>query len=315
MKKLLTLSLVLMMVTLPVMASEPLQFAETWGYVSMSRAGEYDDSVPLTDVLYFAADVNCYGELISVPKITTLKVTGKRRHLVFICDSKSLTHFVLNPRYDVRESIISQLVTAVQPFDGLNIDMEQVPARDGEDFLSFVQELRQRLPDKILSVCVPARTRAVADDVYPYDRLAAICDRVFIMAYDLSWSGSDPGPIASVDWGNRIASYAKKKIPAEKIVMGIPFYGRTWASEPTAQAWYYSGAMRIMKEHGETVYTYTGDIPHFVYDATVHVTGWFNDAHSVGKLAETYREAGISKVGFWRIGQEDPAVWNLLQVE
>jgi len=294
---------------------EPLYFEETWGYVSMSRASEYHNDLPLTDVCYFAADVNCYGELISVPKIDTIDAEGKRRHMVFICDSKSLTHFVLDPQYYVREKIIAALVEAVQPFEGLNIDMELVPARDRNLFLSFVAELRERLPGKILSVCVPARVRRLRDDVYPYAEISNLCDRVFIMAYDEHWSGGTPGPVASPDWCRNVTAYALKSIPKEKIVMGLPFYGRTWVEKNHATAWYYESAQRLMEENNVESLTYENGIPTFSYTAEVKVTGYLNDVYSLWLLAKSYQKDSIGKIGYWRIGQEDPEVWNFLLPE
>lgn len=294
---------------------KPLRFEETWGFVSMNRAEEYSDDLPLTDVCYFAADVNCYGELIEIPDIDKITVTEKRRHMVFICDSKSLTHFVLYPDYPVRSNIITQLVEAVQPFDGLCIDMELVPARDSEIFLSFVQELKENLPDKMISVCVPARVRRLQSEVYPYDELGKMADRVFIMAYDEHWSGSKPGPVASLEWCKNVTLYAKKTIPAEKIIMGIPFYGRTWADKTTSGAWYFSGANRIMAENGSEGVSYEDGIPTFTYTTEVKVTGYMNDLYSVQALASAYKKDGIKKIGYWRIGQEDPEIWNHIKPE
>lgn len=292
---------------------QPLSFEETWGFASMSRASEYNDEVPVTDVCYFTADVNCYGELIDIPKIEKLPVTNKRRHMVFMCDSKSLTHFVLSPEYDVRQNIIEQLKEAVKPFDGLCIDLELIPARDGPLFLSFITEIRSSLPDKILSVCVPARFKLGANDLYPYARIAEVCDRVIIMAYDQHWAGGTPGPVADWPWCKKVTNYAKKAIPAEKIIMGLPFYGRSWADKSTDGAWYFSSAQKKMTENHVETYTYDDHIPFFQYTTEVTVKGWFNDATSIHYLAENYQKMGIKKIGFWRLGMEDPEVWNLIK--
>lgn len=294
---------------------KPLVFEEAWGYVSMARAYEYNDELPLTDVCYFAADVNCYGELIDIPDINKIKVTGKRRHMTFICDSKSLTHFILSPDSPYRASIINQIVEAVQPFEGLNIDVELVPARDRYLFLSFVSELRERLPEKMLSVCVPARTKRLSSEVYPYTELAEIADRIFIMAYDEHWSGGKPGPVASLEWCKNVAAFAKKSMASEKIIMGIPFYGRTWSDKTTSSAWTYPTLQRLFEENEVTDFTYENGIPTFSFTTEVTVTGYMNDLLSVHALASGYKKDGITKIGYWRIGQEDPAIWNYLLIK
>ena len=44
-----------------------IEFDEVWGYVMKERESEFDTSMPITDVGYFAAEVNTYGELDGVP--------------------------------------------------------------------------------------------------------------------------------------------------------------------------------------------------------------------------------------------------------
>ena len=53
--------------TLRPVEGNPIQVKESWGYVMQNRVEEYDNSIPLTDVCFFSAEVNCYGELTGVP--------------------------------------------------------------------------------------------------------------------------------------------------------------------------------------------------------------------------------------------------------
>ncbi|MCF0241075.1 MAG: glycoside hydrolase [Treponema sp.] len=294
---------------------KPVTFDETWGYVSIARSNEYNDSIPLTDVCFFSADVNCYGELISVPNRNAIEVNNKRTHMVFICESKSLTHFILSPEFSIRQNIIDSLIEAAQDFDGLQLDLELVPEKDAENYLSFISELKNKLEGKMLSICVPARFKLLQNDVYPYAKLASLCDRIFVMAYDEHWAGGSPGPVASVEWCEKVCTYAKKTIPKEKLIMGIPFYGRTWTDKTTSGAWYYSGANRIMNENDCTDFYYDHNIPSFSFTTEVKVTGYMNDTHSVLTLCNLYKSKGIHKTGFWRIGQEDPEVWNYIKIK
>lgn len=294
----------------------PINLKESWGYVMQNRLEEYTPELPLTDVCFFAAEINSYGELAEIPNRSRIDTNGARCHLVIICESKSLSHFILDPSFPLRKQLIKDIVKAADPYDGVQIDFELIPGRDRKNYLSFLADLRYSLgKDKLFSVCVPARTKFINDDIFPYAEIAKYCDRVFVMAYDENWSGSKPGPVASINWCRKIMDYAQKSIPENKLVMGIPFYGRTWANETTAGAWYFSGANRIMTEHGTPYVIYENDIPGFKYTTQVEVTGYFNDAFSDVALGRLYENAGIKKMGFWRIGQEDPEFWKWINIE
>nr|MCR4900152.1 hypothetical protein [Treponema sp.] len=43
--------------TLRPVEGEPVEFAESWGYVSAGREDEYNSSLPITDVCYFSAEI------------------------------------------------------------------------------------------------------------------------------------------------------------------------------------------------------------------------------------------------------------------
>lgn len=294
---------------------EAVQLKECWGYVMQTHPEEYNSTLPLTDVCFFAAEVNCYGELVSVPKRTIIDIGKARSHLVVVCDSKSLSHFILEPKSETRKNLLKQIVKAAHSYDGVQIDFELVPVRDRKHFITFLADLRYMLgKEKWFSVCVPARFRLLSEDVYPYAEISRYCDRVFIMAYDEHWSTSKPGPIASVDWCRKVMEYATNSIPSRKLIMGMPFYGRTWASQTTASAWYFETINKRMTENNVEEIIYKDDIPTFTYTTQVDITGYMNDAYSVIQLCRLYENAGIKKMGFWRIGQEDPKVWNFIEI-
>jgi len=294
---------------------QPVQLRESWGYVSQIYPEEYDSSMPLTDVCLFSAEVNCYGELVSVPNRSKIKTGNARCHLVITCESKSLSHFILQPKTETRKNLLKQIVKAAQPYDGVQIDFEYVPVRDRKNFILFLADLRYMLGKaKWFTVCVPARFKLLSEDVYPYTEIARYCDRVFIMAYDEHWSTSKPGPVASVEWCRKVMDYAIKSIPHKKLIMGIPFYGRTWGDEKTDKAWYFSSIDKKLTEERVEEIVYDEDIPTFKYTKEIEVTGFMNDAYSAVQLARMYEEAGIHKMGYWRIGMEDPNFWNWVKI-
>lgn len=294
---------------------KPVNFSEVWAYLIDGNEEYFDSTMPITDIGYFACEINTYGELVGVPKVSKLKDFTGRLHLVAVCNSTALTHFSIEPSGSIRNQLIDSLVKATEDFDGLQIDFEYVPKKDAEAFLSLIKELRQRLPDKMLTVALPARTKQIEDDVYDYKKIAPYVDRIFVMAYDEHWSTSKPGPVASLDWCDRVASYAIETIGSEKIVMGLPFYGRTWGSESFNRAYYFSGIQRILRENNVKNVSRNNGIPTFSYEAQVTVTGFYDDVHSLLIRMNRYLENNVTAVGFWCLGQEDPRVWEYISIK
>jgi spore germination protein YaaH len=296
---------------------EPLpvsEFPEIWGYVVTGQEAALKSSLPISDVAYFGAGLDTYGTLVGVPSRRSLGNFSGRVHLVVADSSRSLTHFVLVPESRQRQALVADILAAAKNFDGLQIDFENVPPRDGDNFLSFLNELRAGLGDgKALSIALYARTRNVGD-VYDYEKIAPIMDRVIVMAYDEHWSGSAPGPISSLEWGRRVAAYSLNVIGRDKLVMGLPFYGRAWASSNHARALIYDTIQKVARENNVTEIERKDGIPTFRYDATISVTVFFEDEYSLAVRMDMYRNMGVAAIGFWRVGQETQLVWNRLKL-
>ena len=299
-----------------VVEGEACSFNEVWGFALQERSNELDFETPYTDIALFTSTLNYYGELVDVPNRMVLAPFNGRAHMVFACDSRALVHYVLDPQFGLRAQFEKSLINAVKNYDGLCIDMEYIPARDRGNFFSFLRNMKRMLNGKLLSVCVPARLRTISDDIFHYKTISDIADRVIVMAYDEHWSTSKPGPVASFEWCNNVADYAITIIPKEKLVMGLPLYGRTWIDENHAGAWYFSGVNRKMLENDVTeIVRDEGGVPKIEYSATINVTGYFDDTYSLVKKMRMYKEKGINNISFWRIGMEDPTLWQWINTD
>ncbi|MDR2135606.1 MAG: glycoside hydrolase [Treponema sp.] len=255
-----------------------------------------------------------YGKLAGVPRPGAIPAFGGRVHLVVTCDGYPLTHFVLKSGAPERRELVAALLRETRNFDGLQIDFEYVPARDREQFFSFLEELRAGLGGKFFSVALKARTRPLDNDVHDYARIGPLVDRILVMAYDEHWAGSAPGPIAGMAWCRDVAAYARSVIGREKLVMGIPFYGRAWIDPSPAKAYTYPQIETLLGENGVREILRDGDIPGFEYETPVVVRGYYEDAVSLAARLALYRGMDVRAVGFWRLGQESPAVWDALRL-
>jgi hypothetical protein len=287
------------------------EFGEVWAYVLQGREEALREGLPLSDLGYFGAEVDTYGKLTGVPRAGDLPPFAGRVHLVVVCDSYSLTHFVLKPDSPERRELVADLLAAARNFDGLQIDFENIPVRDREPFISFLGELRAGLGDRRFTVALRARTRPLDNDVHDYHRIAPLVDRILVMAYDEHWGGSPPGPIAGMDWCRDVASYALSVIGPDKLIMGLPFYGRAWIDPSPARAYTYPQIETMLNDRGAGIRRDQG-IPSFEYEIPVLVRGYYEDALSTAARLRMYRDLGVRAVGFWRLGQENPGVWDTL---
>jgi spore germination protein len=294
-------------------SEKPMDFSEVWAYLMKGEEAFLSAAYPISDIGYFGAGITMFGKLTGVPDRAKIASFKGRVHLVVAeTGNLPLTHFCLDPRFELRDTLIDAIVAASASFDGVQIDFEAVPAQDKAFFIDFLAQLKARLGGKPLSVALPARWKAV-DDSYDYAIISQVVDRIIVMAYDEHWSTSVPGPIASIDWCMNVSKYALEKIGNAKLIMGLPFYGRAWADKNPAKAYKHSGVARILEEKAQLPVDRDKQIPYFEYQETVNVRVFYEDALSLSYRLKVYEKASVDKVAFWRLGQEDADVWSYLR--
>ena len=140
----------------------------------------------------------------------------------------------INALRDV-ETLSSQIAEYVEMYqlDGVNVDIENVTHQQRDQYTELVRLLREKLPDhKEVSVAVaanPNNWQTGWHGSYDYQALAQYADHLLIMTYDEHYEGGISGPVASIGFVENSIRYALEKTSADKIVLGIPFFGRVWS--------------------------------------------------------------------------------------
>jgi len=134
-----------------------------------------------------------------------------------------------------RDNLSDQIARVVDMYnlDGVDINIENVTHEHRDMYSDFARLLREKIPrGKIVSSAVAANPRGFTvgwHGSYDYKRLSEYCDYLMIMNYDESFRGGPEGPVSSSVFFNGSIRYAfAQGVPKEKIVSGIPFFGRYW---------------------------------------------------------------------------------------
>lgn len=217
--------------------------------------------------------------------------------------------------------------------DGIMVDLEALADDTEKGLTSLMRDLYTALnpKGKLVMICVMPKTSPTAEPwlvEYNYKELAKYADYIQIMSYDKHYTTSAPGPIAPLDWVRQVMSYAVTQIPAEKILMGMPYYGRSWWYEngkwnSTAFGW--AVATETADEYGATITrggTSATDplgVPTFKYvdNQGRNRTAYFDDRLSWGAKLSLLDDFALGGIGGWAMSwineKSAPELYPLLK--
>jgi cellulose synthase/poly-beta-1,6-N-acetylglucosamine synthase-like glycosyltransferase/peptidoglycan/xylan/chitin deacetylase (PgdA/CDA1 family) len=194
-------------------------------------------------------------------------------------------------------------------FSGVHIDLEDLDD-DWPILIPILDEIGKLLRPAHLELAVDLPAEIDGDVL---GRIAAIVDRVVIMAYDEHDQESVPGPIASDMFVAEKLRAASLNVPTEKLVAGLAIYGYDWIGSEPAEPLSFVDAHTAAKEAHVAVQWDLAGNSHFRYsDDEGHHDVWLADAASVWNQARIAATARTRTVALWRLGGEDPAIWAAL---
>jgi len=212
---------------------------------------------------------------------------------------------------DRRTALLNRLEAAVvaRGGSGMIFDLEDLPPKAQASYISFLAEARGRFAGHHWKIGVCASADSSERDLSSYGQAA---DLVILMAYDEHWQTGAAGPIASPDWFSSAVKKAIGAMPPDRLVVGLASYGYDWPAGRPARPLSVSVARGLAQQMGAAVIRATPESqPHFTYAAKgVQHQVWFVDGQSNRAEADTARALGVKNLALWRLGTEDPALWD-----
>ncbi len=226
--------------------------------------------------------------------------------------------------YNNRSNLIRQIVLAAREYhlDGVNIDFESLDVEVGPYYIQFLRELAVECRNAgfILSVdnYVPAEYNAF----YDLEEQGKIVDYVIIMGYDEHYVGSDAGSVASLGFVSDAAKNTLAKVPAERVIMAVPFYTRLWKETKqkdgsvalTSETIGIAAADALLRENKIST-TWQADAGQFYGEYEQGGTRyriWLEDEMSIEEKMKVIETSGFAGVAAWRLGLERRSIWEVI---
>lgn len=308
-------------------------FKENIEHISIAAPQVYE--ITKTGVIYGGVDYR----LMKIAKENDVKVMPLVMNPGF---DRELFHAFLNDSAARKRAIRTMVKLAKKyNFYGWQFDFENIHISDRENFTEFYTNTAEALHKegfKLSAAVVPTDTdfdlkTAYNRFLYEYWRgvydlkaLAEAGDFLSIMTYSQHTRRTPPGPVAGIPWMKEMVGYMLDiGIDPQRISLGIPFYSTYWFADYNEEqggfvngrgASYEKAKSLIDRNNAEIVWMDDQKVNYAMWsNGGVFEYAFLEDARSWKYKLNLLKEYKLRGISVWRIGQEDPAVWNMFETE
>ena len=235
---------------------------------------------------------------------------------------------------DNPERLIEDLSDVILEYnlDGVNIDIENISIDYRDKLTNFVKLLRESLPEnKTISVAVaanPERLEKTWVASYDYEGISTYANYLVLMAYDEHCKGGSAGSVAGIEFVRKSVEYMLEKVSKDKIVLGIPLYGRFWkeGEQSGGEAIVIGQVENLIKKYklvptfdtntmtpkltikidGTIVNAYVNG--RYLEEGTYNI--WYENEHSIKTKLKLINEYNLLGAGLWALDNEGKEFWN-----
>ncbi len=231
-----------------------------------------------------------------------------------------------------RQNLVNQIIAqALQNnLDGINIDFESLSESDiGDGYIQFLRELSIKCENNDLVLSTSVYMPASYNTAYKYHEQADFVDYICLMAYDQHWGqASGEGSVAALNWvAEGVDSTLAENIPANQLVLGMPFYTRLWKLTPISDDASTEASYRIERENlglTSAAAWMQNNIskPEWLEDCGqwygetvkngITYKMWLEDASSLEQKLKLMQEKGLAGAAFWSSDLDNSQAWDII---
>ncbi len=221
-------------------------------------------------------------------------------------------------RQALENNLINEVIRC--GLDGLNIDFESLNQTQAKAYLQFIREISIKCRNNNIVLSIDDYPPSDYTACYDFEEQAAFADYIIIMAYNEHYSGTDAGSTASLSYVSESIVNSLNLIPANQLVLGIPFYTRVWSQEGndastlTSTSVSMETAEQLIEQNnaekvwddelGQYFCEYSADGKNYMI--------WLEDELSIEEKLKVYSENDLAGAAFWKADQETDGVWDVI---
>jgi hypothetical protein len=261
---------------------------------------------------------------------------------VHLCVTIFSGHYTFFNSATAQQTLIDNVIQMIEErgAHGVNMDIEAISSSLSNELTAFLinlsNQLHTALPEAELSIAAPAVNWS---GTYDISTLKDYVDIFMIMAYDYYWNGSSQAgavsPLYSMvssynyNFSKTISYYQSEGVQKNKLLIGVPYYGREWPTEGpeapsntngsgTARTYSYvnnntSGHYSIENKKWES----NSFSPYFSFENSGWSQCFMEDSYSLGKKYDIVNRREVAGIGIWALGYDDgySDLWDLIAVK
>lgn len=307
---------------------------EATGYYAIQSYGAMEHMPLLANVIFgwshmeYAgpgeAALNTTATEFSVPRgaeepLAFAESSGAGRELMVFYDKPDLKDFLEDAA--ARAAFVASLGAWLDQdgaaFTGVSLDFEGLrDASSQAAFSSFVEQVKQRIGERTLSVAVPPSYYYKG---YDLQRIGELADTVILMAYDFTHAASFL-PSAPLPLVHDTVANALLAVPKEKLVLGISKQANQWIAAPAAASGpvvYKPAIADVEKRAAQAGVERSLAIPFFLTklsfeDARGNHTIYYEDHASIAYKVWVAKLYGLKGIALWHMGNLTADDWSYI---
>ena len=243
-----------------------------------------------------------------------------------------------------RDNLTNDIISAAIQYnlDGINVDFESLDPAVEDSYIQFIRELSLKCANNGIVLSVDNYVPTAYTAFYDRAEQAVFADYVIIMGYDEHFAGSEEaGSVASIGFVTQGVEDTLKEVPADQIILAMPFYTRVWEFKPeegdaageSTEETGEDGAVDSYVNYslssraigmGETqrLISANGAEPVWLDDAGQYFVEyqnsgciyqiWIEDTTSLEEKLKVMDSNGLAGGAFWKLGLENSSVWDTI---